>query len=273
MKKLFLSFLFFSSIISAQINVEYFPGGLTIRPFAANTLEPKLGFLFKINSNELLLNIGNSMDLVKIQKANQTFSVGADLFTWTLLRKENNFRFPVDAVDYLFGLNFGYKRIMHNISLGARVRISHISAHFVDGHYNGTLNEWKDGQYPRVYSREFIEGLAFVKYKRLRIYGGLTYIFHVDPAEIKKDNYQLGFDYYLNKYFGKNITPFIGYDLKLVHISKYTGNNSFTAGVKFGKVEGRGLSLAFNYYSGYSIHGEYYDSVEKYSSLSINLDL
>ncbi|MCX6173321.1 MAG: DUF1207 domain-containing protein [Ignavibacteriales bacterium] len=273
MKKLFLLILLLSSITVAQIEVEYFPDGLTIHPFAANTLEPKLGFLFKINSNELQLNIGNSMDLVRIQKGKQTFSVGADLFTWTLLRKENNFHFPVDAVDYLFGLNFGYKRVMHNFSFGARVRLSHISAHLVDGHYNGILNQWNNDHYPRVYSREFIEGLAYVKYKRLRVYGGITYLYHVDPVEIKKDNYQLGFDYYFNKYFGGGITPFIGYDLKLVHLSKYTGNNSFTAGVKFGKIEGKGLSLAFNYYSGYSIHGEYFDSVDKYSSLSINLDL
>jgi len=273
MKKLFLFVLIFSPVLSAQINVEYFPTGLTIHPFTANTLEPKLGFSFKINSNELRLDIGNSMDLVKIQSDNQTFSVGADLFTWTLLRKENNFHFPVDAIDYLFGLNFGYKRVMHNFSFGARVRLSHISAHLVDGHYNGALNEWMNGYTPRVYSREFVEALAYVKYKRLRIYGGLTYLYHVDPAAIKKDNYQLGFDYYLNRFFGEGISPFVGYDLKLVHLSKYTGNNSFTAGVKFGKVEGRGLSLAYNYYSGYSIHGEYYDSVEKYSSISINLDL
>jgi hypothetical protein len=190
-----------------------------------------------------------------------------------LLRKENNFHFPVEAVDYLFGLNIGYKRVMHNFSFGARVRLSHISAHLVDGNYNKTLNGWRDGHYPRVYSREFIEALAYVKYKRLRVYGGITYLYHVDPAEIKKDNYQIGFDYYLNKFFGRNIAPFIGYDLKLVHLSEYTGNNSFTAGVKFGKIEGKGLSITFNYYSGYSIHGEYYDSVEKYSSLSINLDL
>ncbi len=273
MKKIFFIILIFSSVLSAQKNIEYFPSGLTIHPFAANSLEPKLGSIFKINSNELLLNIGNSMDLARIQINNQTFSVGADLFTWTLLRKENNFHFPVDAVDYLFGLNFGYKRVMHNFSVGARVRLSHISAHLVDGHYNGTLNEWRDGHYPRVYSREFIEALAYVKYKRLRIYGGMTYLYHVDPVEIKKDNYQFGFDYFFNKYFGDGIIPFVGYDLKLVHLSKYTGNNSFTAGVKIGKREGKGLSLAFNYYSGYSIHGEYYDTVEKYSSLSINLDL
>ena len=273
MKKLFFIVLIFSSVLNAQKNIEYFPNGLTIRPFAANTLEPKLGFSFKINDNELRLDIGNSMDLVRIQKGNHTFSVGADLFTWTLLRKENNFHFPVEAVDYLFGLNFGYKRVMHNFSIGARVRLSHISAHLVDGNYNKTQNDWRNGYYPRVYSREFVETLAYVKYKRLRVYGGITYLYHVDPAEIKKDNYQLGFDYYLNKFFGSNITPFMGYDLKLVHLSEYTGNNSFTAGVKFGKIEGKGLSITFNYYSGYSIHGEYYDSVEKYSSLSINLDL
>ena len=78
------------------------------------------------------------------------------MFTYTLLRGETDFHFPVDAVDYLFGVNFGYKNNFEkNKEFGARLRISHISAHFVDGHFDGSTGNWRDGQIPRVFSREF----------------------------------------------------------------------------------------------------------------------
>jgi hypothetical protein len=263
----------FSSIIYPQDKIELFPGDLNIKPFAANTLEPDLGAMFKFNSNELILSIGNSMDMIKYNCGNKTMTFGADLFTWTLLRKEDNFRFPVDAVDYLFGINFSYKQIDKNDSYGFRGRISHISAHFVDGHYDASIQHWREYINPQVYSREFIELIPFYEFCDLRVYAGLTYLFHVTPTSIHKDNYQLGFDYYLKNYFGENIVPFAGYNLTIDHLDKYSGNNSIKVGIKFGKPEGRGLSLQYHYYAGNSLHGEYYDFYEKYSSLGLNLDL
>lgn len=274
LKKLFLTFLFFLTSLFAQSKSEFFPDGLTIQPFAANSLEPKLGFIFKINKNELRLYISNSIDVYRNQFAeNQTISFGADLFTFTLLRGEQNFHFPVDAVDYLFGINFGYKKEIDNSEYGLRTRLSHISAHFVDGHFDGTTQQWKDNVYPRVYSREFIELMPYYKIGNLRIYSGFTYLFHVDPSTIKKDNYQFGFDYYFHLKLMNEFTPYFGYDIKLIHLANYTANNSLIAGIKFGEVFGRGLSIYYNYYSGKSIHGEYFDKNRTYSAIGINLDL
>jgi hypothetical protein len=275
--KIILFFFVVNTFAFAQCKTELFPSSLNVKPFTANTLEPNLGFQFKMNSNELLLNIANSMDIIHLEKDNEVFSAGADLFTWTLLRKEGNFHFPVDAVDYLFGINFGYVQALENSSFGARVRISHISAHFVDGHYGNSVSAdvWNGILQARVYSREFIEVLPFYKWNDLRVYGGFTYLYHVDPSTVKKDNYQIGFDYYLTNYINDYITPFVGYDFKIDHVDQYTGNNSLAIGVKIGKADGRGLSLAYRYYSGNSLHGEYYNYgyYEKFSSFSLNLDL
>jgi hypothetical protein len=98
-------------------------------------------------------------------------------------------------------------------------------------------------------------------------------LIHVTPEEIGKDNYKIGFDYFAKNLIGENFTPFIAYDFKLVNIDKYTGNNSINAGIKFGKPNGKGLSIYFHYYSGKSIHGEYYDFNKEYSAIGINLDL
>ncbi len=276
MRKKFFAIIFLCLIIgiNAQSRIDLFPAGINIKPFVANTLEPRLGSLFQLNRNELDLNIGNSMDMVRISNDyGETFSFGADLFTYTLLRGDKNFRFPVDAVDYLFGLNFSYKKIARNYSIGFRGRLSHISAHFVDGHFDATTQTWRDGLNPRVYSREFFELLGFYEFRHFRIYAGGAYIFHVIPVTIKKDNFQLGFDYYMKDLLGDYFTPFVGYDFKIIHLDKYTANNSIVAGLKFGNADSRGFSLYFNYYSGKSIHGEYFDRNKKYAAIVINLDL
>ncbi|MCX7798672.1 MAG: DUF1207 domain-containing protein [Melioribacter sp.] len=274
LKGLFLFIIIVPIQLFSQKKIEFFPDNLNIQPFTANILEPKLGFLFHISKNELRLDIGNSLDILKYSNDKEIYSFGADLFTYTLLRSEKNFHFPVDAVDYLFGINLGYKKNIGQNQIGLRARISHISAHFADGHFDVSKNQWRDNLNPRVYSREFIELMPFYSINSLRVYGGITYIFHVDPSSIKKDNYQLGFDYFLTKYFGKNITPFIAYDLKIIHINKYIANHSFSTGLKFGgKPQSKGLSIYLNYYSGKNIHGEYFDINKNYFAIGINLDL
>ena len=66
--------------------------------------------------------------------------------------------------------------------------------------------------------------------------------------------------------------PYIADDFKLNKINALVGNNIFTAGIKFGKTFGKGISLAYSYYSGMSVQGEYYDRRESYSTIGINLD-
>jgi hypothetical protein len=99
----------FSGILTAQ-KVELFPGDLNIQPFTSNFLEPRMGVFFQSGKNDLRLDIGASKDIARFTGNNGTlFSIGADFFTYTRLRGEADFHFPVDAVDYLFGLNAGYK--------------------------------------------------------------------------------------------------------------------------------------------------------------------
>lgn len=271
-KYLVLILLITSNLFSQKLNL--FPSELNVQPFTANTLEPKLGFLFQLSKNELRLDIGNSIDIFHYQKnEKEIISFGADLFTYTLLRGENDFHFPVDAVDYLFGINGSYRIIEDNYEYGTRIRISHISAHFVDGHFDPSKDKWREGLNPRVYSREFIEFMPFIKFNSIRIYSGFTYLFHVTPSYLGKGSYQFGFDYFGSEFISKNFNPFVGYDFKLVNIDKFSANHSFVLGIKFGKTEGRGISFYFNYYSGKNIHGEYFDFNKTYSAIGINLDL
>jgi hypothetical protein len=274
-KTLLLLMLFLLTHISfPQTKTEIFPSKLLIQPFTANTLKPKIGFDFQTDKNQLTLNVGTSLDIIHFRKcAKSYYSFGAELFNYTRLRQEANFHFPVDAVDYLFGFTFGYKKIKKQNEYGARLRVSHISAHFVDGHYSKTQKAWRDNREPRVYSREFFELIPFYKMNNLRLYFGVTYIFSIDPTDIGKDQYQFGFDYFAKNLANENITPYFAYDFRLINIYSYTGNNSVEAGIKYGYANSKGVSVYLKYFSGYNIHGEYFNVKENYLALGFNFDL
>jgi hypothetical protein len=269
---LFILTLFNSVINLAQIKEEWFPAELNIKPFEANMIEPKAGFSFMVGASRLRLDISTSQDFYLKKNDNTLLSFGGDLFTYTRLRSENDFHFPVETIDYLFGFNAGYKTLNQNDEYGLRLRLSHISAHFVDGKYDSKIQNWSDGDLPRVYSREFIELFPYYRYKGFRTYVGFTYLFHVTPKNSGKGIYQVGFDYYMNWLNTAIFVPYIAYDFKLNKIEAYSGNSVFTAGLKFGKTFGKGISIAYSYFSGKSVQGEYYDKLENYSAIGINLN-
>lgn len=260
-----------NSFLFAQQN--WFPKELNVQPFTANFLEPKAGFLFNTSDNKIRLDISTSQDILQIKNQDEIISIGADLFTFTRLRSENDFHFPVETIDYLFGLNSSFKKVSEENEYGIRLRFSHISAHLVDGQFDKGTNQWRDGRLPQVYSREFIEFFPFFRINDLRFYLGLTYIFHSSPKEIKKGIFQIGGDYFLTNLSTQVFTPFFAYDFKLSGKEKYVGNNFINFGLKFGEFNKKGFSIYFSYISGKSVHGEYFDLNENYSSIGFNLDL
>ena len=269
-----LLMLLFNSVSFSQWQSELFPSDLNIQPFTANILEPKAGFLFSMDNNKLRLDISTSRDIVKWYDDDETISIGADLFTFTRLRSTDEFKFPVETIDYLFGFNAGYKKQLEGSrEFGLRFRLSHISAHLVDGQYDAGNQEWREGREPFVFSKEFIELFPYYRFNSFRAYVGLTYIFHIIPEEIKQFNAQVGFDYFVTQFGTENMTPFVAYDFKLAGNETYVGNNIFSAGIKFGKWNQRGLSLFYTYISGKSIHGEYFDVNENYSGIGLNFEL
>lgn len=272
--KLIILFLVLSiTKINSQWKSEWFPSDLNIQPFTANFLEPKAGFHFLVDPGKVRIDIGTSRDIILFKSDAEQISIGADLFTYTRTRTESNFKFPVETVDYLFGINSGYKINCGSTEWGARFRFSHISAHLVDGNYDSKNNEWRGGRDPFVYSKEFFEIIGYYKIVSLRIYTGITYNIHIIPNEIKKVTFQAGFDYYAKSFSSFAFIPFIAYDFKLTGIDKYSGNHVVAGGVKFGEPTSRGFSILVSYLAGKSVHGEFFDLNENYLTLGINLDI
>jgi hypothetical protein len=270
---LFVFTLLISNQVKSQDESIWFPHGLNIQPFTANFLEPKAGFSYMLGKSELRLDIGTSADIYLYKSGNKFLSFGADLFTYTRLRGTSSFHFPVETIDYLFGINMGYKIFKDKNEYGFRFRFSHISAHLVDGAFDFGLSDWRNGRDPRTYSREFLEFFPYYRINGLRFYLGFTYLINVNPDFIGNGIYQCGFDYFADKLIADAATPFLAYDFKLAEIEKYAGNNIIAAGVKFGSYNSKGVSILMSYFSGKSIHGEYFNISENYTTIGINVDL
>lgn len=259
------------SASASKSEAEWLPAGLNIRPFTANLLEARAGSSYLLGTRNLELDIGASWDIYRKNWENKELSVGVDLFTFSRLRSENDLAFPVETIDYFFGANAGYKITKGNAQYGFRFRVSHVSAHIVDG--MRTFPDWRNRGVSAAYSREFVELFPFYRIDKLRLYAGLTYIFHVRPTDVGKGIYQAGFDYYAAPIFGETVIPFIAYDFKITQIGSYFENNILAAGLKFGKWNGPGFGVRISYYSGKSIHGELYDISESYASIGFDIDL
>jgi len=255
--------------------IEFLAGGLNVPPLIASTYEPRVGFIFQAGNSDLRLDIGNSIDLISIPAGlGSKLTFGADFFTWTALRQDENFHFPVDAVDYLFGLNLSYSEQLssHN-EFQARLRWSHISAHLVDGRYQKETADWREDQLPRVYSREYFELIAAIDYEHwLRPYLGVTYVYHIDPADLGKMVYQAGVEATLPHNEDCHLHPYIAYDFRLFEVGALAAAHSAQIGLKTGDWQGRGLNFFVALYSGMSFHGEYHDQRISYWGPGITID-
>ncbi len=236
---------------------------LLFPPLRAHHLEPRVGMSRLVEEERLRLDIGNSIDVFRWSDVfdGADISVGADFFTWTSLRQEKDFHFPVDAVDYLFGVFAAYRRpLSDEVVLSARLRLSHISAHLVDGSYVKPEQRWRDDQLPRVYSREFIDLVVAAEWQQwLRVYAGGKYIYHVDPADLGKWSPQTGIEAVWRDVADLAVHPYAAADVRFVDVHGWSAAVNVQLGVAIGRWRGAGVDVFVAYYHGMSQHGEYYD--------------
>lgn len=249
---------------------------LLFAPLIAHHIEPRVGLSRLINEERLRLDIGNSIDLLRRRDlpGDAQLAVGADFFTWTSLRQKRDFHFPVDAVDYLFGVNTSYMRPLSTEWVSSlRFRLSHISAHLVDGSYDKENAQWRDNRLPIVYSREFLELIAAFEWRgTLRLYGGGTWIYHIDPAWLGKWSMQGGAEGVWREAGWSWLHAYAAMDLRLVDISGWHAAVNVELGVKAGRWRGTGVQLFIAWFHGKSQHGEYFNQTWSYWGPGFNID-
>lgn len=237
---------------------------LLFKPLFANPFEARNGAAYHFDEKKIRLDIGASFDFLKFNVAGNKANIGVDLFTFTRLRHEGNFKFPVETSDYFFGLNYTMK---FNCRLPSelRFRLAHISSHLVDGFTNADNNFLRE---PIVYSREFFD-VVFAQYiGNLRLYAGLNLLFSYIPKNSEILTPQFGFDY--SRQLTKWLSFDAGMDFKLIGIDKiWVGTTVAQLGLTFWTSPGYGIFLGGYYYNGRSIHGQFYDEYDNYIGLGL----
>ena len=253
------------------------------RPLLADPLEPRIAVMPWLDDDFLQLDIGTSADL--IQSKSGRFAFGIDFGTYSLLGREDNFKFPVDTIDYLFGISFTWKQLLEKDNLpfddlSARLRISHISAHFEDGHYDEDADEWKNEEQspfgiPFTYSREFINLVLALSSEDYRIYLGYQYLFHTIPDNISRHSLQAGAELSTpgNTYLAADFKLLPEWDRGLNRTDGFHGTWNLQAGWRLTVLGLENVRLAYNYYNGLSRHGMYFYDDDVYSTLGVIVDL
>jgi len=276
-------------IVLLLLSVSALPvfGGPTLRtmfrPLLADPLEPRIAVMPWLDDEFLRLDIGTSADLY--QSSDGRLAFGIDFGTYTLLQSEDNFKFPVDAIDYLFGINASWKQALENENmpfdeLSARFRISHISAHFEDGHYDEVAGEWINEEaspfgIPFTFSREFINLVLALSSENYRIYLGYQYLFHTIPDTINRHALQAGveIDTPGHTYLAADFKLLPEWSDEMNRTDGFRGTWNLQAGWRLTALGLENLRLAYNYSNGMSRHGMYFYDNESFSSLGLLVDL
>jgi hypothetical protein len=257
-------------------STTFWSRSLLFRPLRANVFEPRVGAFYQTPAAKLRLDIGNSLDVFSLTLNEQSeCRFGADFFTYTRLRSEVNFRFPVETTDFFFGVNGSIRAALTGeLALLGRFRVAHISAHLVDGipTYQQTF----------VYSREFVDVVAALEWAVQRTlwrsYVGTNVLFHTIPEAFGTVTPQFGLDVmdYSTVYNALGISWIglcAGYDLKLPMINTTkTAIHTAQAGIRFGARNATGVLVGLYWYEGQSLHGMFYNERDSYVGVGFQVD-
>ena len=250
----------------------------------AGKYEPRVGASWETTGDRLRLDIGTAVDLFEIHSdpvylegeggAFQTW-LGTEFFTWTRLRGTSSFKFPVEAVDYFFGI-YGVARYWSDAEriTSLRLRASHISAHLVDGDPSFTSPQ----QEYFTYSREFLdllvahEGPFYVRDMRLRLHAGAEWLFHVIPDTLGVLTPYAGFDLSWSPQVLQPVSFEAGYQARLNAELEPAGEHLARIGMRHAGMWRSGILLEAGYYSGRSQYGQHFGEREEYFSFGFGID-
>lgn len=244
------------------------PAGLTAGtdPFPqliANPFEGRIQVFASPDARAMRFDIGASPAMFA---RDSTLRIRADFFTLSRMRSAEAMKFPVETVDYWFGLSAAWSSTQ--IPLAARLRLAHLSAHFVDG------TRWPftpDSMVP-VYSREFAELIVSSSHGPVRVYGGGTVIWSNHNPDFSRVIPQVGAE--ISHSLSASTTLVAAYDGKLVgYRSVMLPQHCTQIGLLYRHrtdIEG---GLMIYRYDGRSIHGMFPTQQDHYWAIGVRLGM
>ncbi len=221
---------------TATQGFEFLPGAALMPPLIANHQEPRVGIRKEIGTSRLKLDIGSSIDLLGYsfdERQSKQLRLGADFFTYALTTSAQGLRLQVDAVDGFFGGHIVYRSETDQSAFGLRLRILHLSAHFVDGHIDPATGTWRDGRAPLPFTRDFGELVGSYTFSAGPIaimpYAGISYATLVRPTTINRwgglGGVEMNSGEFIGKVFGKPFELYAADNLTIAGIPDYVGTN------------------------------------------------
>jgi hypothetical protein len=268
--------------VTPEGSFSFLPGPPLMLPLIAPDAEPRVGIRKEIGSSMMTLDIGATYDLAEYSPSTGTaFRLGVDVFAYALTLSFEGHRLQVDAVDGFFGGHILYRAADFHTSFVLRVRGLHRSAHFLDGHFDNSLNQWKGGRSPLPFTKDFADILLDYTLNKfsvpLTVYSSLSYTTLVRPVDIGRFAMSFGTEISsgttLGSVFGRPFAVFAACNVSLDWVPEQVATSVMVAGVKFGQWQGQGLRLVFGYRSGLEMYGEYFDVRRDYWSLGVLFDV
>jgi hypothetical protein len=274
MRSLALVLLANAFLLCSQFSFAASPSvsNLNFDQAVANPFEARIGFIGQPSEKHLRMDIGGSFDLLHSNYDHSILSFGVDLMTYTRLRSEGHFKFPVETTDYFFGINSALRlKDSAKTALGKlfkgdeqiRIRIAHISSHLIDGF---TDANWVFKKSPFVFSREFVD----VMYRPGNLnnfapYVGVNYIFSTQPRNVNRLEAQAGLDYIVPLGNSSDFDLVAGYNFALKGFDDiYSGVNSAQVGIKYNFSNNRAIFVGAYFYRGLSMHGMFFNQKDSY---------
>ena len=260
---------------------ELFPSPSVPAPLLAAPREARTGLRKEIGSSRMRLDIGTVLDLVGVQTGSSwELRFGADIFAYGLTTSSEGLRLQVDAIDGFFGGHIALRHASEARTFAVRLRILHHSAHFVDGHYDLSRDEWKGGAGPNPYTRDAGELLLLLGHRwdatGLDLYAGAEYATFMRPDDMTRWNFLGGIQahtQFAQNVLGAPASAYLAYNLGVEGIPAYVATHTVNGGVKFGRWEERGLRLYAEFTAGLEPYGQYYTVRREHWGLGFALDI
>ncbi len=259
-----------SNIQTSDSRFRFLPDTLLVPPLVANYQEPRVGLRKEIGTSRMKLDIGSTLDLAAYlltEDGRQQLRLGADLFTYALTTSSQGLRLQVDAVDGFFGGHVVFSSRGHSNETAVRLRLLHLSAHFLDGHIDTRTGGWKEGREPIPFTRDFGELIGIHRWSgstfTVRVYGGLSYATLVRPDNIRRwaglGGAEIETPVIIGPIFDRPAGLYFAAHFSLAGIPHYIGTHNLEGGMKFGAWNGTGIKFYLSYYRGLEIFSQYYD--------------
>ncbi len=259
--------VFTSQMFAQNVKFELFPEGQNFMPLKASHQEAKMGILYYPENGYLKVDIGNSSDLFAISFAeNDRLTFAIDFMAYALSTNYAGKRLQIAVLDGFFGGHGAYRLKYENRNILMRFRIIHNSAHFVDGLWDVSTNDWIGEDEPIPFTQDFGEITVadehIYNFGNLKYYSSVAYATMVRPTELEKWFFNAGFEINSNQIFGnvlgKPVNLFLASHNVFAGKPEYQFSTSDLMGVKFGNWYGKGLTFYLSYYNGNHVFSEYY---------------